>query len=45
MIAELSLGMGTIALIGVVLIYVKKVKSRMRKSVLRFERIQDKLED
>ena len=41
----LTFGMSTIALIALVLMYIRRMKGKMRKSVLRFERIQDKVED
>jgi len=41
----LGLGVATAAFILMVLLYVRRLKSRMRRSVLRFERIKNKLED
>jgi len=41
----LTFGMGTIALIAIVFMYIRRIKGKMRRSVLRFERIQDKIEE
>jgi hypothetical protein len=41
----LGFGMTTVAFIVGLLIHVRRTKDRMRRSVLRFERIRKKLED
>ncbi|MEM5814695.1 MAG: hypothetical protein QXD77_02670 [Candidatus Aenigmatarchaeota archaeon] len=41
----LGVGVATAAFILLVLLHVRRVKGRMRRSVLRFERIKNKLED
>lgn len=41
----LEFGMASAVLALSVLIYVRRVKEKMRRSVLRFERIRKKLED
>jgi uncharacterized membrane protein (DUF485 family) len=44
-LAVMGIGMLTVAFILALLIYVRRAKDKMRRSVLRFERIRKKLED
>lgn len=41
----LGIGVATAAFILAVLVYVRRAKERLRRSVLRFEQIRHKLED
>jgi len=40
----MSIGIATVAFIASILVYVRRAKERMRHSLLRLERIRDKLE-
>lgn len=45
MVWVLGFGMATVAFTLSVIIYIRKQKANMRRSVLRYERIKKKLED